>query len=233
VQKGQNVVIGSNVRIGENALIGNNVVVHDDTIIGSNVRIDDNTVIGKRPMKAARSAITKDEELPGTVIGDNTMIGSCTVIYRGATIGKKVLIADQASVRERVTIGDETIIGRSAYIENFCEVGARCKIQANAYITAHSKLADDVFISPGVLTSNDNAMARGKERFDKFKGVTVEHGGRIGVGSVVLPGKVIGSEAMVAAGSLVTKDVPARKIVLGAPAKEWKDVPDDHLLENQ
>jgi UDP-2-acetamido-3-amino-2,3-dideoxy-glucuronate N-acetyltransferase len=225
--------IGKNVQIGEGAVLGTNVVIHDDTVIGKNVRIDDNAVIGKLPMKAARSAVTKDEQLAPTVIGDDCMIGACTVIYRGATIGTKVLIADQASVREHVTIGDETILGRAACVENYCTVGKRCKIQTNAYITAHSTLGDDVFISPGVLTSNDNYMARGKERFKHFKGVTVERGGRIGVGAIILPGKVIGEEAMVAAGSLVTKDVPARTIVLGSPAKVWKEVPAEHFLENQ
>jgi len=64
-------VVGKNVRIGKNCVIGNNVIIHEDTIIGDNVRIDDNTVIGKRPMRAANSAVTKDEELLPCEIGDN------------------------------------------------------------------------------------------------------------------------------------------------------------------
>jgi len=76
-------------------------------------------------------------------------------------------------------------------------------------------------------------MARTKERFKHFKGVTVEKGGRIGLNSTILPGKVIGNDSLVAAGSVVTKDTPSKKIVLGSPARVWRDVPEEQLLENQ
>ena len=84
-----------------------------------------------------------------------------------------------------------------------------------------------------VATSNDNYMARGKERFKHFKGVTVRRGGRIGVHATILPGRTVGEQGVVAAGSLVTHDVPARVIVAGAPARAFRDVPDEQLLENQ
>jgi hypothetical protein len=61
----------------------------------------------------------------------------------------------------------------------------------------------------------------------------VETGGRIGTNVTVLPGKTIGSDALVAAGATVTKDVEARKIVAGTPAKPFGDVPENQLLENQ
>jgi acetyltransferase-like isoleucine patch superfamily enzyme len=61
----------------------------------------------------------------------------------------------------------------------------------------------------------------------------VKKGGRIGTGAVILPGKVVGEDALVAAGSVVTSDVPAGKIVAGVPAKVWRDVPKEQLLENQ
>ena len=70
------------------------------------------------------------------------------------------------------------------------------------------------------------------ERFKHFKGVTVKKGARVGAGTVTLPGVVIGEDALVAAGSVVTGDVPARKIVLGTPARVWRDVPVEQLLEN-
>ena len=86
---------------------------------------------------------------------------------------------------------------------------------------------------PGVVTSNDNYVGRTAERFKHFKGVTVKKGGRIGAGSVILPGIVIGEDALVAAGSVVTRDVPPRTIVLGKPARPWRTVPVEQLLENQ
>jgi UDP-2-acetamido-3-amino-2,3-dideoxy-glucuronate N-acetyltransferase len=90
-----------------------------------------------------------------------------------------------------------------------------------------------VFIAPGVVTSNDNFAARSKERYKHFKGVTIKKGGRVGAQATILPGKVINEEAFIAAGSVVTKDVGARQIVVGSPAKFLKDVPEDQLLENQ
>jgi serine O-acetyltransferase len=76
-------------------------------------------------------------------------------------------------------------------------------------------------------------VGRTAERFKHFKGVTVRKGGRIGAGSVILPGIEIGEDGLVAAGSVVTRDVPPRTIVLGSPAKEWRKVPVEQLLENQ
>ena len=138
-----------------------------------------------------------------------------------------------ATIRENVTIGEKTVIGRGTTVENFCTVGSNCKIQTNVYLTAYSTVEDYVFIAPCVVTSNDNYAARSKERFGKFKGVTIKNGGRIGAGTVVLPGKVIEEEAFAAAGALVTKDIPVRRVAIGNPAKVLKDVPEDQLLENQ
>ncbi len=230
---GQNVYIGKNVRIGKNCQIGHNVVIHDDTVIGDNVRIDDNTVLAKLPMKAKMSAITKEKELPPLEIGDGVLIGALVVIYRGAKIGRNVLIADLASVREDVEIGDYTIIGRGVTVENKVKIGKKVKIETEAYITALSEIGDYCFIAPEVTFTNDNFMGRTKERFKYHKGVTLKRGARIGANSTFLPGITVGEDAVVAAGSVVTRDVPPRKIVLGAPARVWRDVPEEQLLENQ
>ncbi len=228
---GEFCVIGENVTIGQGCVIGHHVVIHEDTVIGDNVRIDDFACIGKRPMKAANSAVTKETHLPPCEIGSGSIIGTSAVIYRGCTLQEKVLVADLGTVRERVTIGERTIIGRGASVECDCVVGSRCKIETNAYITAYSTLEDMCFIAPGVVTSNDNYAGRSEERFKHFKGVTVKYGGRIGAGSTILPGKVIGSQALVAAGSVVTKDVPEKTVVAGCPAKELRPVPTEQLLD--
>ena len=230
---GENVVIEEGVRIGDNVRIGHNVVIHRDTVIGNNVRIDDNVVIGKLPMKAKASAITQEKQLPPTRIGNGVLIGTFVVIYRGAVIGDNVLIADLASVREDVEIGAYTIIGRGVTVENKVKIGKRCKIETEAYITALSEIGDYCFIAPEVTFTNDNFMGRTEERFKYFKGVTMKRGARVGANATVLPGITIYEDGMVAAGSVVTRDVPARKIVLGAPAKVWRDVPEEQLLENQ
>src|SRR5262249_28825661 len=213
--------------------IGHQVIIHDDTVIGNDVRIDDHATLGKLPMKAANSATTKDQALPPLAVGDLCIVGTGVVLYRGAAIDAKGLMADLAAVRENVSIGRGTIVGRGVTVENFCTIGRYCKLESECYITAYSTLEDRVFVAPGVVTSNDNYVGRTAERFKHFKGVTVRKGGRIGAGTVLLPGVTIGEDALVAAGSVVTRDVPARKMVMGSPARVLRDVPVEQLLENQ
>ncbi len=229
----KNVIIEDNVTIGNNCVLGYNVVIRRGTSIGDNVRIDDNTVIGKYPMRATLSIFKEGKNLFPTNIGGNCLIGANTVIYIGSSISDNVLIADLTSIRENTKIGEYTIIGRGVTIENYVKIGKRCKLESECYITAYSELEDYVFIAPGVVTSNDNYLGRTEERFKHFKGVIVKRGGRIGANAVILPGKTIGEDALVAAGSVVTKDVPSRKIVMGSPARVIRDVPEEQLIENQ
>ena len=233
ITQGQHVVIGENVSFGDNVTIGNNVVIYEGTTIGSNVIIQDNAVIGKQPTRAKASILPDVKKLPPTVIGSGVTVGTSAIIYANATIADDVFIADLATIRERVSVGEKTIVGRGVAIENDCTVGMRCKLETNCYITAYSELGDFVFIAPCVVTTNDNYMARSKERLDKFKGVTVKTGGRIGANSTILPGKTIHEDGTVAAGSLVSKDVETETVVVGHPAKPLRRVPDNQLLRNQ
>src|SRR5262249_58728624 len=108
-----------------------------------------------------------------------------------------------------------------------------CKLESECYLCAYSTLEDRVFVAPGVVTSNDNYVGRTTERFKHFKGVTVRRGGRLGAGAVILPGVTIGEDGLVAAGSVVTSDVPPRTIVLGSPARPWRAVPAAQLPGDQ
>jgi len=233
VTLGKFCVIGANVVISAGCNIGNHVIIHNDTRIGKAVRIDDGAVIGKDPMRAALSAVTKEQMLPPASIGDSCIIGTYVVIYRGCAIGEKVLVADLATIRENVSVGDYTIVGRGVAIENYCKIGQRGKLETNVYITAYSELEDSVFVAPCVATSNDNFVGRTKERFKHFKGVIIKRGGRVGVNATILPGKVIGEDSLVAAGAVVTKDTAPGKITVGAPARAIRAVPEEQLLKNQ
>jgi len=228
---GLNVIIEDNVKIGNNCLIGHNVIIHEGSEIGNGVRIDDGTIIGKKPLFSPRS-IFKSKEFEPAEIGDDCLIGANVVIYVGSVIGKKNLIADSSTIRENVTIGDINIIGRNVTIENFVTLGNRNKLETNVYLTAYSEVGDYCFIAPCVATSNDNFMGRDKERYKHFKGVTLKTGARIGVNSTILPGNVIEEDGMVAAGSVVSRDVPKEKVVLGHPAKVLRDVDEKQLLKN-
>jgi len=233
INYGVNIVIGEDVKFGENVVIGNNVVIYHGTVIGNNVTIQDNVVIGKQPTRAKASILPEAKQLSPALIGNGVIIGTSAIIYANSQIADEVFVADLVTIRERVSIGEGTIVGRGVAIENDCIIGKLCKLETNCYITAHSELGDYVFIAPCVVTTNDNYMGRGKERFKKFKGVTVKNGGRIGANATILPGKIILEDGTVAAGSLVSRNVEQESLVVGAPAKELRRVPKEQLLRNQ
>jgi acetyltransferase-like isoleucine patch superfamily enzyme len=129
-----------------------------------------------------------------------------------------------------VRIGDDVVVGHGSLVENDTTIGALTKIQAHAYITAYSTLEDEVFIAPCVATTNDNFMGRTERRHALRKGPTIRRGARVGGGAVLLPGIEVGEEAFVGAGALVLRDVPPRAVVVGNPARQIREVPDEELL---
>jgi acetyltransferase-like isoleucine patch superfamily enzyme len=208
---------------------GENVVVYPGTVISDGCRIGDNVVLGKQPALSPRST-TKREELPPLELGEGTIVSTGSVVFAGTKIGARVILGDQSCVRERCVLGDDVVVGRGSLVENDTTIGARTKIQANAYVTAYSILEDDVFIAPCVVTTNDNFMGRTEQRHALRKGPTIRRGARIGGGAVLLPGIEVGEEAFVGAGAVVVRNVPPRALVVGNPARQIRDVPEEELL---
>lgn len=228
----ENLVRGAGVVLPDDVEVGANVVIHDGTVIGEGCVIQDNAVLGKTPRLASRSTSTA-RALPGLVLDRDVTVCSGAVIFAGSRVGSRTVIGDQAFVREDVIIGESCGIGRGVCIENQTTIGNRCSIQSNSYITRLCVIEDDVFIAPCVTTTNDNFMGRTEARHGLLKGATIRRAARIGGGVVILPGIEIGEEAFVAAGALVTKDIPAGKLVAGLPARVWRDVPDEERLGRQ
>jgi acetyltransferase-like isoleucine patch superfamily enzyme len=209
--------------------IADTAVVLPGTVVGEGCRILDYAVVGKQPVLSPRST-TAAEELPPLVLGSGTVVSTGAIVFAGTTIGERVIVGDQACVRERCTIGDDVVVGRGSLVENDTQVGARTKIQADAYVTAYSLLEEDVFIAPCVVTANDNFMGRTEKRHALRRGPTVRRGARIGAAAMLLPGIEVGEEAFVGAGAVVIRDVAPRAVMVGNPARQIREVPDEELL---
>jgi UDP-2-acetamido-3-amino-2,3-dideoxy-glucuronate N-acetyltransferase len=211
--------------------VADTAIVYPGTVLGEGCKILDYAVVGKQPTLSPRSTARR-EELPPLELGAGTIVSTGAVVFAGTTVGERVIVGDQSCVRERCTIGDDVVIGRGSLVENDTSVGARTKIQANAYVTAYSLLEEDVFIAPCVVTTNDNFMGRTEKRLELMKGPTIRRGARVGGGCVLLPGIEVGEEAFVGAGAVVISDVPPRALVVGNPARQIREVPDEELLGN-
>jgi len=229
---GHNLLLGDNVAVGRDVAFGANVVVYGDTVIGDGCFIQDGAVLGKVPSLSPTSTARRGE-LPPLVLGAGCVISTGAVVYRGTTLGAGCILGDYAGVRERCTLGDKVVVGRGSVVENDTTIGDGTKIQTDVYITAYVTIEERCFIAPGVQTTNDNFMGRTEKRHQLIKGATIRRGARIGGGVVLCPAIEIGEEAFIAAGAVVTKDAPARKVLMGVPARVVRDVNEDELLENQ
>jgi len=209
--------------------IADTAVVLPGTVVGEGCRILDYAIVGKQPVLSPRSTAVQ-QELPPLELGPGTVVSTGAIVFAGTTIGERVIVGDQACVRERCTIGDDVVIGRGSLVENDTAVGARTKIQADAYVTAYSLLEEDVFIAPCVVTANDNFMGRTERRHALRRGPTIRRGARIGAAAVLLPGVEVGEEAFVGAGAVVIRDVAPRAVVVGNPARQIREVPEEELL---
>jgi len=225
---GHNVVILDDVQIGDNVYVGHNVIIHEGTKIGNGNFIDDGSILGRVPKSGASAQRKAPLILPPLEIGNDCIISTHAIVYAGTRIGNQVMVGDLASIRESNIIGDKVIVGRLVMIEPRTRIGNNTIIQTGTHITGDAIIEDEVFFGDEVSTSNDNRMGRGKGRV--YKGPHIKRGARIGSNATLLPGVIIGEEAVVAAGAVVMRDVPDRRIVIGIPARVVRAVPEHELL---
>ncbi len=140
------------------------------------------------------------------------------VVEDGAVIGEGSSIWHFSHVRSGAHIGSDCIIGHAVYIDEGVNVGSRVKIQNKVSIYQGVTVGDDVFVGPHVCFTNDMYPRAFNPDWEITKTV-VERGVSIGANSTIRCGITIGEFAMIAAGSIVTKDVPAFALVVGSPGK--------------
>jgi acetyltransferase-like isoleucine patch superfamily enzyme len=222
-------VVHEGARLGTGVFVGEHVVIHAGTELGDRCYVEAGAVLGKRPRLRPGSSAAKGELEPAR-LGNDVTVCAGAVVYAGATIADGAIIGDQSQVRERATIGPKSVVGRGSSVDFDAVVGARVVIQTGVYVTGGAIVEDDVFLGPGVTTTNDNTMGR-HPRGEQLQGPVFRRACRVGGGVVLVPGVEIGEEAFVAAGALVTRDVPARAVVMGVPARIVREVGDEDLIE--
>ena len=161
-------------------------------------------------------------ELPGRTIADLTLsigphaiIRSFSVIYAGSRIGAHLETGHGAVIREENRIGDEFSIWNNSTVDYGCVIGSRVRVHTGVYIAQFTVIEDDVFLAPGVMIANDrHPICR-----DCMRGPVIKRGARVGINATLLPEIVVGEAALVGAGAVVTRDVPARAVVVGNPAR--------------
>jgi acetyltransferase-like isoleucine patch superfamily enzyme len=182
-------------------------------------------------------ALLPSDLAPGLLIGDKVqidegvLIGGHVVIHSGVRIGPGARVGDHAQIRDGAEIGAGSTVGSYVCVDPGIMVGERVSIQTRCYITGGTRIEDDVFVGPGVTLTNDNTMNRHGPEFE-FEGPLLRRACRIGGGSTICPGVEIGEEAFVAAGAVVSADVPPRTVVMGVPARAVREVSEADLLQH-
>lgn len=185
------------------------------------VRIGAFTVFGRQPYPTA--ANRRKARLVGAGrVGAGSVVGSLCVIYAGVFIGQEACIGDHVVIREDTRIGNRCVVGTKVDIQYGCNIADDVKILNETQITGGSSIGRGSFIGPGVQTANDPYVARHSlEDYQDRGQVGVEIGEHVfvGVGSILLPGVKIGDRAIIAAGALVTRDIPAGATVMANGVK--------------
>lgn len=163
-----------------------------------------------------------EDKFPGVSIGDNAVIRPGTVIYCDVTIGNHFSSGHNVMIRENTEIGDRVSIGTSAIIEGNVKIGNDINLQSLVYIPTGVVIEDGVFIGPNAVLTNDRYPPHGG---DSLSGPVIKKGASIGANATILPGVTIGENSLVAAGAVVTKDVPPEMLAVGAPAR-FRELPE-------
>ncbi|MCD4785658.1 MAG: N-acetyltransferase [Candidatus Eremiobacteraeota bacterium] len=155
-------------------------------------------------------------------VGNDAVIRAGSIIYGGSVIGENLETGHGAVIREENRIGDGLRIWNNSTIDYGCFIGNNVKIHCNVYIAQFTTIEDDVFLAPGVMVANDFHPLCSR----CMKGPTIKKGARIGMNVTILPRVIIGEKSLIAAGAVVTGDVPPCSVVVGNPGRVTKSIYD-------
>jgi acetyltransferase-like isoleucine patch superfamily enzyme len=192
--------------------------IYKNVTLGEGTVVEDFSLVGVAPRGA------QEGELP-TTIGERAVIRSHTVIYAGNVIGRNFQTGNKVNIRESNRIGDNVSIGTLSVVEHHVDIGNNVRIHTQVFIPEFSVLEDGCWIGPNVVLTNAKyPLSPGVK--DSLAGPVVRRNAKIGANVTLLPGVVIGEGALVGAGAVVVRDVPAGAVVVGNPARVIRHVSD-------
>jgi len=192
--------------------------------------VEDNVHIGYNRLTKLRKGYKPNSPVK---IGKNVHIRAGTIIYAGCEIGNNVHIGHNVVLREFTKIGNYSSIGSDVVCEGYTTIGHHTTIHAQTHITAKAIIGNYVFIGPKVTMMNDRKIRyyRSKVKSEDC-GPTIGNGVAIGGGAIILPEVTIGKGSIIGAGSVVTKNVPELEVWLGNPAKYYREVWSEEVIDN-
>jgi UDP-2-acetamido-3-amino-2,3-dideoxy-glucuronate N-acetyltransferase len=221
-------LLGPGVELPDDVALGGHVIIYDGVVIEPGCRIQDGAVIGKQRLVSPTARSAAPSAAPETVLERGAAVGCHGVIVAGARLGPRAAAGDHSLIRERVVLEAGAVVGSGSGIGPGCRIGVGSRIMPGALMALDTVIEEGVFCGPRLIVTNDPEMGR------QGPGVvhpvtTLRRGCRIASNVTLLPGVEIGEEAVVGAGSLVTRSVPPRTVVVGAPARVLREVRDDEL----
>jgi acetyltransferase-like isoleucine patch superfamily enzyme len=192
------------------------MIEYGRNILGPNARIFEPVTIGF----PSRDNFLKTG-FAGTTIGKNAVIRSQTILYCDVVIGDDFQTGHNVIIREKTRIGDRVSIGTATVIEGNTIIGDDVNLQSMVYAPTNTRIGNHVFIGPNAVLTNDRYPPSG---IGGLRGPHIRDSAAIGAGATLLPGVSIGEGSMVAAGAVVTRDVPDHMLAIGSPAR-LRDLP--------
>ncbi len=181
---------------------------YDNAQVGPHTLVEAGVVVGHRYHADAGPA----------VIGDHGILRLGTIIYGDVTLGDYFQSGHHTIIRARVTAGDYCTVCNHSTLEGLIELGTGVRIMSHVYIPSRTRIGNHVFIGPGTTFLNDRLPGR-RDPMPTPKGATIEDEVVIGGGCTILPGMRIGAQSFIAAGAVVTRDVPPHSMVMGCPGR--------------
>ncbi len=201
-------------------------VVYPGVVWGGRYTVDPFVIVGY-PVKGLPAGEA------ATFIGEGAHLRSHTVIYCGNRIGKGFQTGHGALVRESNEIGDNVSIGSGSIVEHHVRIGNGVRLHSHVFVPEFSVLEDECWLGPNVVLTNAR-YPRSPRVKDELAGAIIERGAKLGANVTVLPGIRIGRDALIGAGSVVTRDVPPGAVVVGNPGRvinTLSNLPYDDLTE--